>query len=101
VTTKAWTTTQVQGVAGDHPRRRPPAQRLSQPPGRSGSPTRTVTTAEGPLGAQWRVWAFVDGARLGVIPQDAAIVGRTSLAVPATFTVSPTETYADMHVVTA
>ena len=57
--------------------------------------------AEGPLGDQWRVWAIVEGARLGVIPQDAAIVGRTPLAVPATFTVSPTGTYADMHVVTA
>jgi len=60
-----------------------------------------VTLAEGPLGDQWRVWAVVEGARLGVIPQDAAIVGRTPLAVPATFTISPTGTYADMHVVTA
>jgi hypothetical protein len=60
-----------------------------------------VTLTEGPLGDQWRVWAVVEGARLGVIPQDAAIVGRTPLAVPATFTISPTRTYADMHVVTA
>jgi hypothetical protein len=52
------------------------------------------------MGDQWRVWAVVEGARLGVIPQDAAIVGRTPLAVPATFTVSPAGTYADMHVAT-
>jgi hypothetical protein len=59
----------------------------------------TVTLAEGPLGDQWRVWAVVEGARLGIIPQDAAIVGRTPLAIPATFTISPSGTYADMHVV--
>jgi len=53
------------------------------------------------LGDQWRVWAVVEGAKVGVIPQDAAIVGRTPLAVPATFTISPTGTYADMHMVTA
>jgi hypothetical protein len=50
------------------------------------------------------VWAVVEGARVGVIPQDAAIVGSTPLAVPATFTVVETaqgRVYADMHVVTA
>jgi hypothetical protein len=66
-----------------------------------GARPRTVTLAEGPMGDQWRVWAVVEGARLGVIPQDAAIVGRTPLAIPVTFSVSPTGTYADMHVVTA
>jgi glycosyltransferase involved in cell wall biosynthesis len=60
-----------------------------------------VTLAEGPLGDQWRVWAVVKGARLGVIPQDAAIVGRTPATFSATFTLPPTATYADMHVVTA
>ena len=57
--------------------------------------------AEGPLGDRRRVWAVVEGARLGVIPQDAAIIGRTPATFSATFTLPPTATYADMHVVTA
>jgi hypothetical protein len=60
-----------------------------------------LSKAEGPSDDQWRVWAIVKGARLGVIPQDAAIVGRTPLAVPATFTIPPSGTCADTHVVTA
>ena len=58
-----------------------------------------VTLTEEALGDQWRIWVTVNGARVGVIPEDALAIGRTPITISVTFTLSGT--YADMHVVPA